>query len=708
MAKKILVAEDQPQLREWLVAHLRAAGYNAAGVGDGTGALKVLLCESPPDLLLLDLHMPGMNGIDVLKHLRASPAGKSMPVIVITGVYKGEDYAAKARQYFGVEVYIEKPFEIEMLLGHINAAFGREHAAESPPTEKAPLEEEKHMFEGDISTTPFDKLLLRIWKAGLTGLLIIESIEEDNETAERRFAFLTGRPVLGRSNAPNEDFGAHLISRGKATPEENREYQKLKASGRRDPEEIFVSMGCLSPDGLTVERVRHLEEMLIGGFALTEGYFVFDQSDLEVGAVAGASIPRAVHEGYRRHMSENELGALFTELAGKYFCRTAAFYDHIHSLELDEDEDEFVDTIGGCSMLKDLAGSGDFHKVLKAAATLIALGMVKASDTPVSDQVEAPYPTRPKEERIGTVCDEEIASAPAGDAGIFEMEDNIEGAGAFEDLGSMLSDELGDIANELGDMDLDIPDNRDRINETHKKLEEELRRESERLKNGNYYEFFHTKPAKFKFDEVKKKYFELRKIFSPENYIEWASGEVISVAEEVLALLNTAYNTLSNVVSKEKYDELIESSLPKVTGDKKEDRFQAQVQFESGKAFVEMNEFASAEQALREAIDLNPNVAEYHAWLAWAVYSDDPDAPSGTSAAKKEIAQALKFDSRCAIAFAFKGAMILDEGNLDMAEVELRRALKYNPRSGFAKRKMRELQTLRENEKKGLLGRIFS
>ena len=733
MANRVLVVEDDQKTREWVVWYLNDSGFLTDEAGDGIEAIKILAGQTPPDLLVLDLHLPGMNGIDVLKHLRALPSGSDMPVIIITGVYKGIEYAKKAHDLFHVNGYIEKPFRIETLIGQINKTLtarrdrapakpeksnaavlepGAENRSAAPPPRQEPpiqthpaapvqgavqAKSAPQIIQGSLSEKPFDNLLLQLWKNRATGSLKVTSHEEDGETVERKFAFLSGRPVLGRSDASSEDFGAHLVSRGMATPEENREYQRLLASGGHDPENIFISMGCLTPDGFIVERVRHLEELLIGCFTLGEGGFRFDPSDLEVGAVAGANIPRIVHEGHRRHLSENRLGTIFTQLAGKYLRHTAQYYDHLPSLELDEGEIKFFEEITGSKMLKDHAESGDFHKVLKATATLLALGMVEAADVPGEERVELHYPIRSKTP---------AARADVSEAG--ETHEAAEEPGGFEDLGDALSDELGDLAGELGDLEPDIPDREAQVNEEHKRLEEELRNEVERLKDINYYEFFHTKLAGFRIDEVKKTYFEKRKKFSPESFIEWASGDVISLAEKVLTQLNTAYNTLSNVVSKEKYDELLESTMPKVTGDRKEDRFQAQVQFESGKAFVEMEEYNSAEQAFLEAIDLNPNVAAYHAWLGWAIYSKNTENSSNVSRAKKEIATALKTDSRCAIAFAFKGAIILDQGNLDLAEVELRRALKFNPRSKFARRNLKDLQSRRESEKKGIIGRIFS
>lgn len=721
MAQKVLVVADDRRTREWLIWHLKTSGCLAAGVADGDEAFKVVNSKTLPDIVIVDLDIAKMGGIDFLKRLRAHAFGKKIPVIVITEVYKGNEYEKKTRELFHVQSYLDKPFTIESLLDELRkipvSAPQPQPQAEPAAPKSQPLaritlvsqsqasaskREHGAPASGNLSQYSFDSLLLQFWKEHLTGKLKLTVPEDDGTNIAREFAFLGGRPVFARSNAAGEDFGSYLVSRGIATPDENREYLARQSSSIKEPEEIFIGMGCLTPDGFIVERVHHLEELLIGCFTHNRGEYIFEPSDLETAAVAGANVPRILHEGYRRHLSENKLGIIFSKLAGKYLCRTEKFYVHLQSMELDEAESKFVDEIAGSKMLKDHAEKGNFHKILKTTAALLALGMIEDSRAPRMRQVAPPFPIRPVPPIMESVCAAKDAPAAAPIAQAAPQSENM------QDLGEMLSDELGDLADELSGIEMNIPAQITQVNEEHKRLEEDLKKEADRLKGKNYYEFFNAKLGHYKFDDIKKTYFEKRKLFSPENYIGWASGELISLAEDVFSQLNSAYNTLSSVVSKEKYDELLQSSLPKVSGDRKQDRFQAQVQFESGKAFIEMKEYSSAEQSFREAVDLNPNIAAYYAWLGWSIYSNNPQIQTNVTRALKEIAASIKVDPRCDAAFAFRGSILLDQGELDRAEVELRRALQFNPKSKFARQKIQSLQTRREAEKKGLFGRMFS
>ena len=81
---KILVVDDEPTVRSFVRYSLRGADFEVIEATGGTDALAMIR-SSRPDIVLLDIRMPGMDGVDVLRHLRKSPATKSLPVIFLTG-----------------------------------------------------------------------------------------------------------------------------------------------------------------------------------------------------------------------------------------------------------------------------------------------------------------------------------------------------------------------------------------------------------------------------------------------------------------------------------------------------------------------------------------------------------------------------------------------------------------------------------------------
>ena len=117
MTARILVADDEDSLRWVLEKGLRQAGYEVVAVKDGTSALGAFEAE-PFDVVFLDVRMPGMSGIDVLRRIRQ--ADGALPVVLLTG-HAGEAEVAEARR-LGVSEIIRKPrilANLEGILGEL-------------------------------------------------------------------------------------------------------------------------------------------------------------------------------------------------------------------------------------------------------------------------------------------------------------------------------------------------------------------------------------------------------------------------------------------------------------------------------------------------------------------------------------------------------------------------------------------------------------
>jgi len=107
MTMRVLIVEDEPNIVESLSFVLQRAGYDVVSAADGEMAL-VLLREAVPDLLILDLMLPGINGFEVLKTVKSTPALATMPVIVLTA--KGQARDRRTAEDIGVEGFMTKPF----------------------------------------------------------------------------------------------------------------------------------------------------------------------------------------------------------------------------------------------------------------------------------------------------------------------------------------------------------------------------------------------------------------------------------------------------------------------------------------------------------------------------------------------------------------------------------------------------------------------
>ena len=139
----IFIAEDNPILLQGLDRALSANGYEVATAASGEAVLEMLEESSvSPDLLLLDVMMPGISGFDVLRTLQAHPRGRELPVVMITAAT--DDELRVAAQQEGAADLLLKPFRLGELLERIetHVSRARQNREERAPRQMAHLPRE--------------------------------------------------------------------------------------------------------------------------------------------------------------------------------------------------------------------------------------------------------------------------------------------------------------------------------------------------------------------------------------------------------------------------------------------------------------------------------------------------------------------------------------------------------------------------------------
>lgn len=118
MTKKVLIADDEPNIVISLEFLLRREGFSVSVAADGEEALNKARAEKP-DLILLDVMMPKMNGFDVCQALRADPELNAMRVMMLTA--KGRETEVNKGLGLGADAYMTKPFSTKELLARVRA-----------------------------------------------------------------------------------------------------------------------------------------------------------------------------------------------------------------------------------------------------------------------------------------------------------------------------------------------------------------------------------------------------------------------------------------------------------------------------------------------------------------------------------------------------------------------------------------------------------
>ncbi|WP_112268613.1 response regulator transcription factor [Lentzea terrae] len=118
----VLIAEDDADIRDLLVFKLMQDGFDVTAVADGSAALDAVAAERP-DLVILDVMMPGMSGLDVCQRLRSEHATKTLPVILLTA--RAQEADVESGFGVGADDYVTKPFSPRELLSRVHAVLAR-------------------------------------------------------------------------------------------------------------------------------------------------------------------------------------------------------------------------------------------------------------------------------------------------------------------------------------------------------------------------------------------------------------------------------------------------------------------------------------------------------------------------------------------------------------------------------------------------------
>lgn len=190
---RVLFIEDEPDLRESVATQLREAGYTVDTAADGEEGLY-FASEYPQDLAIVDLGLPGISGMEVIRKLRAD--GYGYPILVLTARGRWEDKVDGLGA--GADDYVVKPFHVEELLARMNALMRRAGGWSSPVLQSGPVHldtrQQTLSVDGrDVTLTAYEYRMLECFllragkvvsKAELTDRLYEQDFDRDSNVIE--------------------------------------------------------------------------------------------------------------------------------------------------------------------------------------------------------------------------------------------------------------------------------------------------------------------------------------------------------------------------------------------------------------------------------------------------------------------------------------------------------------------------------------------
>jgi DNA-binding response OmpR family regulator len=150
-AGRVLVVEDDEHIRELVLLHLSLEGLTTACSGDGTEALRLVRTE-PFDLVVLDVMLPGLDGVTVCRAIRREPAIRDLPILMLTARRDEADKVLGLES--GADDYLTKPFGIREFIARVRALLRRRRSALAPPSGQQPA-----IVVGSLTVDPARRLV---------------------------------------------------------------------------------------------------------------------------------------------------------------------------------------------------------------------------------------------------------------------------------------------------------------------------------------------------------------------------------------------------------------------------------------------------------------------------------------------------------------------------------------------------------------------
>jgi DNA-binding response OmpR family regulator/curved DNA-binding protein CbpA len=292
--KHILVVDDDPNIRRFLSESLRLHGYEVHSFEDAETALEDL-DKHDFSLALLDILLPGTNGLQLCRKLRGIPKTSELPIIMMTAFYKQADHIQDAREQYGATDYLLKPFPLKTLHEKIDALLG----APATASETGRLN-----IEGKLSETAFPRILHNLYSLRATGLLHLQ-----HNNLKKVVYIRKGYPIFVRSNLVREFLGQMLVRTGRLSDEALAESLEASKQSNQRHGTALIEMGLLTPHQLNDALRTQVLDKLLDTFSWPEGKYRFVQAREFKQGITSIDLSPAnlILQGLRDHANRDQV-----------------------------------------------------------------------------------------------------------------------------------------------------------------------------------------------------------------------------------------------------------------------------------------------------------------------------------------------------------------------------------------------------------------
>lgn len=721
----VLVVEDDRNLQILIAEALRAAGFAVVLERDGAEAVA-RFGKAPADLLLLDVLLPGMNGFQVAERVRALPGG-DVPIVMMSGTYRGQKTVEAARSRFGLAGYVEKPFQLEHLVEVLRGALSSPAPTPAPaapfapaaptaaaPTPSAPARAGPAHPQGAarlVMRSKFGERALpwvfaELFRRRATGVLVLTRAQQ------LTCAYFRDGLVVAARRRGKQQHLAQLLVRDRVLSAAELEHVRMFAHGSalRLPAALTATAHA-DAELLAAIDARRLDTALVDAFGWADGEARFFLRE-RVPAWAPRFSPQPP-TALLYHFVRSGLSALdlAKELASKLDERPVAAREQAWALfaHLPPKERDFLLSLDGRLSMREVIAQHALDDAPALLLTAMCLGLImpatvlQAAPANVAPPPTAPHasakrstgpvprvtppgappePPPPPRRPTGPIV-ESIARpppvaptpvAPAGRPVVVSARPTASVPPASVPRPAAAAPPSpADEAAKLG----------------------ELRQRVTALESQDHFGVLGLARGATS-AEVRTAYHKLAKLCHPDRHAQ-SGPEIREAADKLFARVSEAYRVLADPALTAKYEEQLKKKpgdvdaaeqLARVVG--------AEKSFRQGEAEMKRRNYAAAVGHFDEATRLYKDEGEYHAWLGYALALAMPNDFASQRRSSAELALALQLNPRCAKAHLFQGYLFKNQDRMREAELAFRQALELDGKEIDAERELRLLNMRRE------------
>jgi len=313
----ILVVEDDARFGEQVVDLFGFLGHRVALANSGMAGIEAFSKEEF-SLVVCDLTLPEMSGVEVVRSIRALPGGEHVPVLLMSAVYKSPKLFQKELRNLGVVEFLPKPFSlielgrtVGVLTDEASEISGDDARITSTGSWRAErlrtvLGDGEPVFGKGGDFDQFDLLfmLFEAFHQHIAGRLLLR-----NDKVERELYFLNGYPVWATSNVKEEKIESVLVRKGLLTEEELGTVRRLSFQDKVSFGVAALHSGLVSERRLRIAERDQVRQLVVGCFAWKSGQYEFHKGDDFIDRVSIHEVNpvTCIQEAALRHLELNDL-----------------------------------------------------------------------------------------------------------------------------------------------------------------------------------------------------------------------------------------------------------------------------------------------------------------------------------------------------------------------------------------------------------------